>query len=85
MIDAVFSHCRYIFLNSLQLHFVCVVELLCLLEVLDLFDVFLHIPVVWCVELDDVSLSVFSCVSVRGCSGSHYSLSLSISIRNQRG
>ena len=39
-----------------------------------------HIRVVWCVELDDVPLSVFSCVSVRGCSGSHYSLSISTSI-----
>ena len=40
-----------------------------------LFDVFLNIPVVWRVELDDVSLLVFffSCVSVRGCSGGHFS------------
>ena len=44
-----------------------------------------HIPVVWCIELEDVSLSVFSCVSVRDCSESHCSLSLSIIIPNQRG
>ena len=32
---------------------------------------FLHIPVVWCVELDDMSLPAFSCVCVRGCRGRH--------------
>ena len=42
----------------------------------------LHIPVVWCVELDDVS---FSCVWVRGYRERHYTLSLSISNPSQRG
>ena len=36
----------------------------CLPEVLGFFDVFLPIPVEWCVELDDVSLPVlFLCFS----------------------
>ena len=34
-------------------------ECLCFFEVRGLLDVFLHIPVLWCVELDDVPLPIF--------------------------
>ena len=60
MIDVIFLRCRFAFLNCLQLHF----EWPCLLEVLGLM-MFLHIPVVLCVELDDVSLILFLCFSER--------------------
>ena len=70
--------CRCVFLNSLELHFIWVALLAW------------GAGFVWCIFAHScskvcwirwyVSLPVFSCVSMRGCSGSYFSLSLSMSI-----